>query len=258
MGDQVPELETEEVFAALGNLLLPKDVWLIVCDVLIEHVVRGRAVERVALSVDDKEKNSEREQVCLSASVRLLAQHLWCHEAVSACLCATPAVLLGPSDLSRIAEVDDLDVSLLVNEDVAQSQVAVDDSGRVHVVNSHHDSLEDVATASLIEAITKSDILKHLMARGKLHHDVVYLGGTPTLVSVQRILAVMEVLDKARVRKLCSPVDLGLQTLLFLEVVADVQQELDRERAAVWGVADFDFAERSDTKRPTKRKLVDT
>jgi hypothetical protein len=145
---------------------------LAVHDEVVEVLLGAGFLEREDALHNDEEDNSHGEQVYLSALVGLAFFNLGGHVSHGSAvgLEAVNGLVAGK------AEVSDLDVEVLVNEDVFELEVAVDNSLAVHVLEGIEHLQSEKPTGVFAHAAHELAHVKKKSALDALHDDVDEVG----------------------------------------------------------------------------------
>lgn len=170
--DQVFELLREEAFGLAVLMRLPESRGAVSRQKLVVRILRCRAVEGWVACVQDKQDDTEREQVDDLALVRLLSVNLGSHEAKRTNEGAVHAVASAAFNGASEAEIDDFDIVELVEKDVFAFHISVSESLGVDVVNGLDELFGVVTHDGLIEGAGVRNVVKKLAAWHKLLNDV--------------------------------------------------------------------------------------
>eukprot|EP00672_Neobodo_designis_P022365 CAMPEP_0174850216 /NCGR_PEP_ID=MMETSP1114-20130205/19102_1 /TAXON_ID=312471 /ORGANISM="Neobodo designis, Strain CCAP 1951/1" /LENGTH=523 /DNA_ID=CAMNT_0016084655 /DNA_START=308 /DNA_END=1876 /DNA_ORIENTATION=- len=194
----------DQVLRALGEVSRHAEVATL--DLVEERVLVG-VIEGEVAGEHHEEDDAARPRVGLEAVVPALLEHLGGDVVGGAAHGLEQRRAVGRLEV-RQAEVGDLQVVVLVEEEVLGFDVAVRDALRVAVTHAGDKLLEEPPGGGLVEALGLDDAVEELAALDHLEHHVDVVGGLHHLAQVHDVRVVEALHDG----------DLALE--LLLEVLA--------------------------------------
>lgn len=194
-GDQVLELLVEEVLFLASGVGGPELIGFVGRDQLVVGVLHVSHVERWVTSIHNEEDNAEGEQVDDLGLVGLACVDFGRHEAKRANDAAVDAGAVAALDGARKAEIDDLDVVVLVEEHILALKVAMSEATSVDVVNGLDELLGIVAGDALAEWARVGYKVKQFTTWNELTDDVCNLKLVAVLLRPNGAFIEFEVLE---------------------------------------------------------------
>ena len=149
--DQVLELLVEEAFRAAVGVRSPELLRAVRCNQLVVRILHVSHVEGRMTGIQDEEDDAKGEQIDNLALVRLLQDNLGGHVALSANDGAVGTRAIASLKRAGKAEIDNLDVVVLVKEDILRLEISVREASGVDVVDTLEHLLEEVLALLLLE-----------------------------------------------------------------------------------------------------------
>ena len=169
---QVNEAVTEEASCVVPPVLLPELLDAVPIDQAVVVVRWVGHVEGWVSSLEGEEDHSEGEEVSVVPLVWLLLKDLWCHVAWCADHRVRESGAITSFKLAGEAEIDQLDVVVLVEEDVLRLEVAVREALGVDVEEAE----EELATVELDDGLREGavihDVVEELTTFNKLLDNI--------------------------------------------------------------------------------------
>lgn len=172
LGGVVGEQGQNEVLELVGEAgsvgLLEVEVDLASAEQVVEVFLGSSLLEGEDTLHDDEQNHGEGEHVDLSAVVLLSFLDFWCHVGEGAAVALEAVDVLVASE----AEIGELEVKALVNEDILELEVTVHNSVAVHVLHGVEHLVSEEATGVLSHG---SHVLAHVEEQAALDefHDEV-------------------------------------------------------------------------------------
>ena len=194
-GDQILELLVEEAFGLAVRMGGPELLASVRGNQLVVRVLQVCHVEGRVSRVQDEQYDTESEQIYDLTLVWLFGVDLRCHESKRADNAPVHSVASSALDWASEAEVDDLDVVELVEQDILAFEITMGETLGVDVVDGLDQLLGVVAHDALLERARVRHVVEELATVDQLADDV----GDGDLISIllvpDGVLVELEVLD---------------------------------------------------------------
>lgn len=258
--DQVLEFLGVEAFglALRVGVSLPEEVGSVRGEQLVVVVLLVGHAEGWVSRIEDEENDAKGKQVNDLTLVWLLGQNLRSHVAWRADLRSVGAGAVATFKWASEAEVDDLNVIHLVEEDIFRFQVSVREALRVDVVDALQDLLEEILADFLREGARVRDVVEELTASDHLLSNVGDLDLLSVLLIHGRVLLELEILDNVSMVKLVSCLDFFLQKLegLLVELWVIQAEDLKGIFGAILGSSELDLGREARAKGSSEGESV--
>ena len=170
-------------------------------------------VEGDGSGAHDEEDDCDSEHVVFRGDIALTCMHLWRHVSRSALVASGKTRVFMARGLDCEAEVDDFQLSVLIEHEIFGLEIAMGDAVAVHVEYSLEELLEVVAAGRLIECTSVGDVIEELTAIDFLLNDVGNrLVSLPSLLKL-RFLSTSMVADHVFVLELLGVLELHFHIL---------------------------------------------
>ena len=228
---QVDEAVTEEASCVVPLVLLPELFDAVPIDQAVVVVGWVGHVEGWVSSLEGEEDHSEGEEVSVVPLVWLLLKDLWRHVAWCADHRVRESGAITSFKLAGEAEIDQLDVVVLVEEDVLRLEVAVREALGVDVQEAE----EELATVELDDRLREGavihDVVEELTTFNKLLDNICNTLLLSVFVDQNGLLFEFHISDDVLMVQGCRGVDLLFQEseCAFVELGALQVENLNRE-----------------------------
>mmetsp|Transcript_18364 Transcript_18364/g.21664 ORF Transcript_18364/g.21664 Transcript_18364/m.21664 type:complete len:226 (-) Transcript_18364:25-702(-) len=208
----------------------------------------------------DEEDDTEGEQVDDLALVGLLGDDFGSHVAGSADLGTVDTGAIAALKRASKAEVDDLDVVVLVEEDVLGLEIAMGEAARVDVVDALEQLLEVELADLLSEGTGVGDVVEELATSDHLLDDIGNVLALATSLLQGGLLLKVVVAHDIVVVELRGGLNLLAEQLegSLVEVGVGEVEDLKGEFLAVLSLPDLDFSREAGAERPAKGESVES
>lgn len=151
--NQVLELIGKEAWLVALHVHLPEQVSSVGGDKFVESIGGVSLGERWMLGVQDKQNHTECEQINYVALVWLAIQDFWGHVRGGTDHGVVKAATVSSCELGCKAEIDDLQIVILVKQDVFRLEITMAETVRMKVMKTHQ-NLFEVCSADFVTKST--------------------------------------------------------------------------------------------------------
>ena len=228
---KVDEAVTEEASCVVSSMLIPELFDTISIDQAVVVVGWVGHVEGWVSSLKGEEDHSEGEEVSVVPLVWLLLKDLWRHVAWCADHRVRESSAITSFKLAGEAEIDQLDVVVMVEEDVLRLEVSVREALGIDVQEAEEELATVKLDNGLLEGAVIHDVVEEFTTFNKLLHNICDTFLLSVFVDQNGLLFKFYIPDDVLMVKGCRCVDLLFQEseCAFVELGALQVKNLNRE-----------------------------
>ena len=197
--DQVLEVLSEEAIRFAVLMGSPKLLASVCCNELVVWIIKSGAFERRVSSVKDEQNDSKSEKINDLALIGLLSMDFGSHEAKRSDVRAVHSIAITAFYWASKAEIDDLDIVELVQQDILALEITMSKAFGVDVVDRLNQLFSVVTDNSLAEGARVSNIVEQLATWNKFLSEISYRNLFTILFGHYSAFVELEVFDNVLV-----------------------------------------------------------